>query len=126
MVKSVLGRFRGFSARFSLDLWTFGGLHSELEILKVVRSKHLNRSKPINGTSGPDAITLAYLHGRFDSQIESFAASLGVPSTTLAARLAALLSPTGAGSGNSMPIMPSQTSGNGGAVETLALAQLTH
>lgn len=81
--------------------------------------------KGTNGRIDIDSV-IAYIHGRIEKEIESFAASIGIPSVTLAARVAALLSPEREGHFHNVSVMRVETSTNSRAVEPLALADGTH
>jgi hypothetical protein len=80
----------------------------------------------MNGTTGIDPVSLAYIHGRIDSQIDGYAASIGVPATALAARLAALLSPAREGSFDNLPLLPSGPAEDRGAVESMEMVVAAH
>lgn len=65
-------------------------------------------------------VSIAYIHGRLEAEVESFASSLGITSQELTRRVGILLLGQGVGSGNSVPTVRVQTTTDSETVEQMA------
>jgi hypothetical protein len=70
--------------------------------------------------------SIAYIFGRTEAHLQAFAASMEIPYRELATRLGALLLSQGKGSGDRMPIVPSNSSKPRKTLAKVALDGGTH
>lgn len=68
-----------------------------------------------NGSKTLD-VSIAYIHGRLDQQVEAYAQDLGIPSNELASRLASLLHAEGQRTQHNVSALRSEMPGLGKAV----------